>query len=114
MPPKAGGDPRSPSSVPKWDKFFVRVFKNKKLVCWASMEDAETDRPPVRVVDGHGPRVVEPGRSVRFQVDVARRVADVGSPQRRLLVREAHGPERPARGPRQAPPQQKMAHARRP
>ena len=52
VPPKAGGDPRSPSSVPKWDKFFVRVFKNKKLVCWASMEDAETDRPPVaRVVD---------------------------------------------------------------
>ena len=67
VPPKAGGDPRSPSSVPKWDKFFVRVFKNKKLVCWASMEDARPTGRPRRRPRGRG------GRRRRARVGARRR-----------------------------------------
>ena len=92
VPPKAGGDPRSPSSVPKWDKFFVRVFKNKKLVCWASMEDAETDRPrtrrrPLRGRGGRRRRAGGGARHHRRRSVGARQHAAAAGGGRRLVGR---------------------------
>jgi len=34
-----------------WTRYYVRLFRNKKLVCWETEEAARAEAPPARVVD---------------------------------------------------------------